>query len=295
MTDYTEFLSNPNSLKNLLEVADVEDLDLLVDYITDNGEGRIALDGDICKRLVACKTAGKYENNERDLIRREILLFGGNTLANVYRDLRSKVEWGGILDKVLPDANYTVNYDEVVRDVAKHLKATFGEKDDTIAIENAILLKIFKQAFEKMSAEEREQVLKDLGITSISMLGPGLTGAAITAARRGGFKTYKIAVIVATAIAKAILGHGLRGPVITKTLSLLIGPGGWVLTGLWTLADMSSPGYRVTVPCVIQLSYMRQKAIRAATCTICTKCAAENAQDAKFCKDCGAPLITGSN
>jgi uncharacterized protein YaaW (UPF0174 family) len=293
MTDFAEFLKNPNGLINLLQVADAEDLDILVDYITDKGEGRLTLDDDICKRLVACKSAGVYGESDRNLVRKEILLFGGNTLANVYRDLRSNIAWGGILDSILPDANATVTYDEVVRDVAKHLKATFGEKDDTLAVENAILVKIFKQAFDDMSPSDRDQVLKDLGITNISMIGAGVSTAAIVAGRAGGFMTYRLAVIVANTIAKALLGRGLpiaANATITRVLGIALGPVGMVLTGLWTLADLASPASRVTVPCVIQLAYMRQKALQAATTKACPKCSAPNAMDAKFCKDCGAPI-----
>lgn len=295
MTDYTKFLKDPQSLHELMEVADVEDLNLLTDYITDKGEGRIALDGDVCKRLVECQRTGKYSSSDRYLIQHEIRLFGGNTLANLYRDLRSNVGYGSILDKILPDTDgKTVAYHEIVCDVASHLKVSFNDKSDTIAVEDAILRKIFQDAFNKMTPEERQQVLDDLGIVSLSMLGPGMTGAAILAGRLGGFKTYQLAVIVANAIAKAILGHGLRGPVITRPMSIFLGPVGMVITALWTAADLASPAYRVTVPAVIQIAYMRQKAIQQCWTKACPKCASANPLDAKFCKDCGTPLVASA-
>jgi len=63
-----EFIKNPGSLSLLLAQADVEDLDILVDYITDNGEGRITLNNDVCARLVKCKNRKAYADADRSLI-----------------------------------------------------------------------------------------------------------------------------------------------------------------------------------------------------------------------------------
>ena len=38
----------------------------------------------------------------------------------------------------------------------------------------------------------------------------------------------------------------------------MLGPVGWVLTALWTLLDIAGPAYRVTIPAVIQITYIRQ-------------------------------------
>ena len=44
---------------------------------------------------------------------------------------------------------------------------------------------------------------------------------------------------------------------ITRTLSILTGPLGWTITGLWTAIDIASPAYRVTIPAVFQIIYLR--------------------------------------
>jgi len=56
---------------------------------------------------------------------------------------------------------------------------------------------------------------------------------------------------------------------------------------LWTLADLSSPAYRVTVPCVVQLAYMRQKMINKSKVTVCEPCGAFIERHARFCPNCG--------
>lgn len=288
-----EFSENPSSLNLLLNVSDVEDLDVLVDYITDKGEGRITLEDAICKRLVACKDTRSYSEPDRSLISYEIQRFGGNTVTNLYREARNSISGGSLLDKVLPDIGDTVSYQEIVRDVASHLNVSTNKASAVPTMEDGILRKILSDSFEKMSTEERKALLTELNVTDLSMLKPATTAVALGIAKLGGFATYKIALVVANAVAKSILGKGLTlagNRLLVRSMSVLLGPVGWILSGLWTLADMASPAYRVTVPCVIQVAYMRQKALAAAYASKCNTCGAPNALEAKFCSECGASM-----
>ncbi|RDS83598.1 hypothetical protein DWU98_04490 [Dyella monticola] len=231
------------SLLAVLKTADVDDLDMLTDYITDKGEGRLMLDRDNCKRLLCCKAASHYDIYDRELIANEIQAFGGNTLVNLFR-------------------RRGVPYGELVRDVGEHLKVNFSKNAAAIDIEVAILQKIFNDALARMSDSERMQVLSELNVGELTGLGPVNVATLLAAGRLGGFETYKMAVIVANAIAKSLLGRGLSFTTnagLARVIGITLGPIGWVLTGLWTLADLGSPAYRVTVPCVIQIAYMRQK------------------------------------
>jgi uncharacterized protein YaaW (UPF0174 family) len=288
-----DFLKNPASLTLLLAQADAGDLDTLVDYITDSGEGRISLNNDVCARLVKCKELNAYTAIDRYLIEREIRTFGGNTLTNIYRDVRSSLPFGSLLDKVLPDADATVSYVSVVKDVASHLRVPFDKSDDVLIIEGGILRKILRDSFEKMSPEERAAVLNELNVADVGMLGPAASAALIVAGRAGGFATYKLSLVVANAVSKALLGRGLPLAVnatVARTVGVVLGPIGWVVTGLWTLADMASPAYRVTVPCVVQIAYMRQKAIVEANSKACPACGARNECTSSFCDECNHSL-----
>ncbi|MGF6809541.1 uncharacterized protein YaaW (UPF0174 family) [Paraburkholderia sp. Clong3] len=285
-----DFIKNPGNLSHLLAQADIADLDILGDYITDSGKGRISLNNDVCERLVKCKARKAYTELDRKLVSQEIRAFGGNTLTNVYRDVRSSIPFGSLLDKVLPDVDATITYDEVVKDVASHLKVPFDKSDDILVIEDGILRKILRDSFEKMSPDERAAVLKELNVSDLSMLGPAAGAAFIAAGRVGGFATYKLSLIVANAVSKALLGRGLPlvvNATVARTIGVLLGPIGWVVTGVWTLADMASPAYRVTVPCVIQIAYMRQKAIVEAHTKACPSCGARNERASRFCAECG--------
>jgi len=265
---------NTTKIEDLLAVADVEDIHILVDYITDNGKGRLALDGDTCKRFLLCKEHNIYPHGDRELIAKEIRSFGGNSVVNLLR-------------------GDGVSYEEIVYDIANHQKVNFEKTDSISTIEREILTKILARAFDELSTEERKAILDDLDIYDTSLTGPAAVTAIIAAARMGGFTTFKMTVIIANAIAKALLGRGISVATIApflKSIKIAIGPVGWIVTALWTAFDMASPAYRVTLPCVVQLAYIRQKAIQAKTTKICEKCSKALPISSKFCSHCGTAL-----
>ena len=78
----------------------------------------------------------------------------------------------------------------------------------------------------------------------------------------GGFKSYQLTLIVVNAISRALIGRGLTfagNAALTRTMAILTGPIGWVITGLWTAIDVAGAAYRVTIPAVIQVAALRQK------------------------------------
>jgi len=80
--------------------------------------------------------------------------------------------------------------------------------------------------------------------------------------RAGGFKSYQLTLVVVNGVMKALLGRGLSfagNAALTRTMSILTGPIGWAITGIWTAVDIAGPAYRVTIPAVIQVAVLRQK------------------------------------
>lgn len=286
-----EDIRTTGDLGMILAEADADDLDILVDYITDRGNGRLTLDSAMCRILVSAKDTQTYGPTERALIAHEILEFGGNSLGNAYRKARAMFA-GGFLDTVLPNAAPTVAYDEIVRDVASHLGVKMPDITAVADVEMVIVRKIMGKAIEKMTDEEKEAVAKELGLSSIPV-GPGALGLMIQTARFGGFTTFKLATMVANAVAKALLGKGLTitaNAALMRGIGIALGPIGWAITAIWTLADLSSPAYRVTMPAVVQVAYMRNKLIAKKTYSACRKCQAVVERSDKFCSNCATPL-----
>lgn len=64
----TAIMKDSGDLEVPLRIAEVEDLDILVDYITDKGAGRISLPTSTRKHFEACKQAGLYPDVDRAAI-----------------------------------------------------------------------------------------------------------------------------------------------------------------------------------------------------------------------------------
>ncbi len=175
----------------------------------------------------------------------EIQLFGGNTLSNIGRGGKG------------------VQYKEILIDVSKKLKINFNKDSKAEIIENNLLLKILEDALEKMSPEEIKELGDSIGLKNTSKLtAQAMSSIFIKVFKAGGFKSYQLTVIIANAILKAILGRGLTiagNAALTRTMAVLTGPIGWVITGLWTAIDIAGPAYRVTIPTVIQIAVLRQQ------------------------------------
>lgn len=252
----------------LLSAASPEDLSVLVDYVTDSGNGRLSLENAVMSKLISAKARNGFTENDRLLLAHEIQLFGGNTLANIAR--------GG----------QGVPYKEISEDVASRLKIMHRSEDPVAVLENALLETIAARAWEKMTDEEKAAFVKSVGIAKTVGIGPGALAAIIAAIRASGFAAYKFATVVANTVARQLIGRGLAfgatAPFMSG-MSVLAGPIGWVVTAIWTAFDLTSPGYRVTVPCVIQIAYMRKKWQSVA----CSACGALNGSETKFCPECG--------
>lgn len=177
----------------------------------------------------------------------EIQCFGGNTLATILRGGK------GIL------------YKEVLMDVCDKMKVNYSKDSSVERIEGNLLAKILEDALEKMSPEELRELAQAAGMQNTSVLKAESMVAAFQAIfRAGGFRSYQLTLIVVNAVLKALIGRGLAlagNVALTRTMSILMGPIGWVVTGVWTAIDVAGPAYRVTIPAVIQIAALRQKSL----------------------------------
>ncbi|MCF0223387.1 MAG: DUF3944 domain-containing protein [Fibrobacter sp.] len=156
-----------------------------------------------------------------------------------------------------------VCYKEVLTDVCDKLKANYNEKANVERIEDGLLMKICADAIDKMTPEQRKELAESIGLENTTNFGPeafvGIFQAVFTA---GGFKSYQLTLIVVNAVVKAICGRGIAlagNAAITRVFSVLTGPIGWVISGLWTIIDIAGPAYRVTLPAVVYVALLRKK------------------------------------
>ncbi len=186
-----------------------------------------------------------YPDNMRNMwreIANELQRYGGNTFANCCR-------------------GYGVPYREIVRDVCKKMRVDYSEHEAIEAVEERLLRKMFADAVGRMDTKELGELAAALEIPTKDLQKQCTLAAVQLLIRKGGeVFASKIALYTANMVSRMMLGHGLwfaGRNTLGKVASVFSGPFGWALTAGWTAYDLSSPAYRVTIPCVIQIAYMR--------------------------------------
>jgi len=156
-----------------------------------------------------------------------------------------------------------VAYDEVVYDVGKSLKAKVVESASIEFNEGQIITKLFADALDQMSEDEKRELLQSIGIKKVDL---PLSAAGTVIIQQllkhyGGFTVYKLTLVLSNMIARALLGKGLTfaaNAAISRTIGLALGPVGWIVTGAWLAIDLMGPAYRKTVPSIVHVAMLRQ-------------------------------------
>lgn len=235
------------STVHLMERSVNEDLDPLVKYI---------LEASTTESLSSSELYKAHQPNHRrypNEILKEIRLFGGNTFVNLFR-------------KEGP------TYLEVVQDVASKFGVSKASTYTSVtALEEELIQKILRDALSKAKGQEREDmeaILREAGVSKsdLSALLSGASLLTLLGAKAASYVTYELSTIIAAAVAKQLLGMGIRvagGATIGQGVAVLTGPIGWILTGVWTAIDLAGPAFRVTAPCVLHIAMLRQREICA--------------------------------
>ena len=228
-----------------LQTLKNNELEVLVDIlIRDPKDKKLRLTEELTSEEIYKKHSPNHKKYW-DLIAGEYQLFGGNTIVN-------KIRGKG------------VPYQEILEDVLSELKIKCNN-DSIDEMEKALLEKVLEKSLEKMTEEQRKELVESLDLKTTDFTKQAVTVALQLAIKQGGFISYQIAVIVANAIAKSMLGKGLSlaaNAALTKYLSVFAGPVGWAISGLWTAADISGPAYRVTIPATIYIAALRESKLK---------------------------------
>ena len=232
-----------------LQLCENEDLKVLVDFLTRGKNKKLRW----TERLSVeprFKECGEDYKKVWDLIAGELQLCGADSIASLVR------RGEGVL------------YRDILIAAAKRLKVNFNPKSSVDKIELNLLMKVVEKSLEKMTDEEKREFAKAMNLKVEQLSAAVIMAALQTAIRVGGFEAYQLALVVANALSRALLGRGLALGVnagLTRMISIFAGPIGWAITFILTVPLISGPAYRVTVPSVIQIAYMRQKYLKDQT------------------------------
>lgn len=239
-------IEDDEDLVPLLRQASSEELDPLVEYIIKKGGVTAQLQRtQRYRQFSVSRDHCKYADD----IAAEIQKFGANTFwSHAFRKGRGK------------------KYRKILKKVAKRCGVRAGWWDETAEIEERVLKTVLTKASERMTDQQRHELLSTLNIQRLPG-SSGLVGTAAlqTAIQAAGFAPYKLAVIVANGTANALLGHGLAFAAnagLTKAVALFAGPVGWAFDAVWGGMIAAGPAYRVTIPCVVQVALIRQSMLR---------------------------------
>lgn len=223
-----------------LKDASNEDLDVLVEYLIKDEKQSPRL----TENLTNSKEYKEHYPNHVlywELIASEIQSYGGNTLVSIFRGGK------GIL------------YREILTDVCDKLKVQYLKTDKVEVIEMHILEKILKDSIENLSFKERQDFVNELGLETTDFSKQAVIIAMQSTLKIG---SVELATLVANSIMKIMLGRGLTivgNAALTRVVGVMTGPIGWAITGAWTVIDIAGPAYRVTIPTVIQIAFIRAK------------------------------------
>ncbi len=229
--------------------ASNDDLKVLTDIITLDKRGNTRVTETL---TITDSYKSNYPHNIRaflpDLID-ELERFGGNTFANIIR-------------------GEGVPYSRILRKVAKRLKVKFDSNEPDGAIERALLEKLLADTLENASDEELKELVKEVGDASGNVFqnAKGFSRQAtitalMAAFRHGAFGSYQLTLAIVNNMVRFVLGRGLTlaaNATLTRVASIFVGPAGWIAMGLWTIVDIAGPAYRVMIPAVVQIAYIRE-------------------------------------
>lgn len=227
-----------------LNQASNDDLLVLCDIVTKENDGTY-------RTTETLSSTRSYIRNYPDNIKRmlpelihEFRLFGGNSMLNFFRGEGPE-------------------YSEILRDVANKCKVSFNDatsKDEHV--EQLLLGKLIKDALDNTSDYELRQIMQELGL-QISRYNRHRVVLDLEKL----WKSHDIAgFMLLTTVTSTILTRltgiaigTVAGITLSRLSAVMLGPIGLILTSLYCAIDFAGPAYRVTIPAVIQIAYIRQK------------------------------------
>lgn len=228
-----------------LQFCNNEDLLTLGNIIIYDNDGKIRLSENLSTsdNYLACypdKMAGMWKE-----LAAELQCYGGNTILNCFR------------------GSHGPSYESIVHDVCKRMRVNDITRNDTAEeMEQKLLITVSKKAIGELDENQARAIMDECGIRNYERSKAGLL-AALVALQIVNRRLFIIVVeTVMKMVSHILLGRGIMYVgmgIFSRGFGVLFGPIGWLLMGGWAVWDILGPAYRVTIPAVIQIAYMRAK------------------------------------
>lgn len=193
-----------------------------------------------------------------DEIDRHLRAMGGNAWVNVLRgDSFFKAEGP--------------SYKTIILDLCKRDKIETTPEHTVPELEKKYIIKKFDDAYARMTPEQKAEFAQSIneemakrGSTfriDSSMARPAAAIVLMAGAEAAGFFLFQAAAILANAFAQVLIGSGLAfatNAAIMRVLGGVIGPVGWIATGVYTAYQLTTPAYTSLEPAVIHIAALRE-------------------------------------
>lgn len=232
-----KFLEDPD-LEFLAKCSN-EDLKVFADLLVYGDDDKPRISESLSKDRVYKEN---YPNNLQSAwkeIAHEFQLFGGNAIVNFVR-------------------GYGVPYREILMDVCDAKRVNYKKTASTERIEMYLIQKLMDDALDKMSDEQLQEILSDLKMDATKYATKeAAKDAIIMSCMSPALISRIVGLVAATLIPRLAVGAAI-GFGLGRTAGLLI-PVFNIVFGIWLLKDITGPAYRVTIPGVVLVIYMRRK------------------------------------
>ena len=155
------------------------------------------------------------------------------------------------------------SYKRILRDVCKRMHVKdLDINDSVIDMEHKLLISVSASVVDKLSEEDIRSIMDECKMQGFEYTKQGLI-AALMALRVINRRLFVIVIqTVMRMTIELLIGRGIAMAgmgIFSRCISVFFGPIGWLLLTGWTVWDLMGPAYRVTIPAVIQIAYMRVK------------------------------------
>lgn len=228
-----------------LQYCDEEDIRLFASYLIYDKDEKERITSEILSNEIFKSLSGQPDQWRASwkLVAGELQHFGGDTFLNLVRGK-------GVL------------YKEILCDVCKKLSVKHKKDNSAYDTENLLIERLTEISWEKMSEEEKERLLKSMNIPD------GITGTPlafiIASIKAKGIQSFQWSSWLAQSASLAFRHTALSGlgfgaaATFTASRGIAVAAGPLAAMAI-TIPLISGAAYRVTMPSVIQIAYMRRK------------------------------------
>ncbi|MGJ8524729.1 hypothetical protein LMG33818_000437 [Halomonadaceae bacterium LMG 33818] len=260
MSAITHVLKEDMPLVDLLERASDDDLVTLVNYLTNFGRVRVTMAADAKRQLLAARDNHSFSRDDLLVLVHELEHYGGNSVINRLR-------------------RQGVPYRTIVHDVAAYLEVDSKQLNQpTEVLEKLILEKMLEEHWKRLPDGEKSRFGELLaGVTAgrvydprklreavsfdklnWSRLGGLVSDYIVPGIRKNGFSYFRSIRSIGSKVlgARALGSKAMASRLLPVSLPVAVAGG-----AAYGAYRLSRESYRITVPCVVQIATIRQKAM----------------------------------